>query len=277
MRRTRPAGHGLDGDAGRRVHHAQVESGRRARPTTRSSARRSTPTTRRSARRRSSASGSRSARSRRTARRSRSRATSSATATSGACARGSARPNRAGRTRRRSPARRMGHWGPEDLRRRTSWEQPARSRRRRAATYTTDGRGGGLHGRAGRGERPHAGRRARARRIQDRPVNLFIIGYPKPPDTAAGDLGRADVLAINCNVHGNEASGRESCFTMARQLALTHRPGDPGHAEQDDGADRAVDQRRRPRRQHARQHHRPGPQPRPRADRAGRDQGPRAR
>ena len=35
---------------------------------------------------------------------------------------------------------------------------------------------------------------------------------------------------VNCNVHGNEASGRESCYTMARQLATTEDPGDPRDA-----------------------------------------------
>ena len=61
------------------------------------------------------------------------------------------------------------------------------------------------------------------RRIENRPMNLFIIGYPKPPDTAA-EISAKPTYAINCNVHGNEASGRESCFTMARQLASTEDP-----------------------------------------------------
>jgi len=61
------------------------------------------------------------------------------------------------------------------------------------------------------------------RTLQDRPMNLFIFGYPKPPDTAQ-EISDGPALAINCNVHGNEASGRESCFTMARQLALSDDP-----------------------------------------------------
>jgi predicted deacylase len=61
------------------------------------------------------------------------------------------------------------------------------------------------------------------RTIENRPMNLFIIGYPKPPDTAAA-ISAMPTYAINCNVHGNEASGRESCFTMARQLAFTEDP-----------------------------------------------------
>ena len=62
-----------------------------------------------------------------------------------------------------------------------------------------------------------------ARTLQNRPVNLFVIGYPSPPATAA-EVSATATLAINCNVHGNEASGRESCFTMARQLALSDDP-----------------------------------------------------
>jgi hypothetical protein len=62
-----------------------------------------------------------------------------------------------------------------------------------------------------------------ARTLENRPVNMFIIGYPKPPDTAEA-ISTSPALAINCNVHGNEASGRESCFTMARQLALSEDP-----------------------------------------------------
>ena len=106
---------------------------------------------------------------------------------------------------------------------------------------------------AGRRERPHAGRRARAHAPE--PAGEPV--HHRLPDAAGHRRRRsrtAPSVAINCNVHGNEASGRESCFTMARQLALSHRPGDHRHAEPDDGADRAVDQRRRPRAQPARQH-----------------------
>ena len=56
-----------------------------------------------------------------------------------------------------------------------------------------------------------------------RPVNMFILGYPTPTATAAA-ISNSPALAINCNVHGNEASGRESCFTMARQLAFSTDP-----------------------------------------------------
>ena len=62
-----------------------------------------------------------------------------------------------------------------------------------------------------------------ARTRQNRPMNMFVIGYPKPPETAAA-ISAMPTYAVNCNVHGNEASGRESCFTMARQLAFTEDP-----------------------------------------------------
>ncbi|MDA0164326.1 M14 family zinc carboxypeptidase [Solirubrobacter ginsenosidimutans] len=62
-----------------------------------------------------------------------------------------------------------------------------------------------------------------ARTLENRPMNLWIIGYPKPPETAA-EISAKPTYAINCNVHGNEASGRESCFTMARQLTSTEDP-----------------------------------------------------
>ena len=58
-------------------------------------------------------------------------------------------------------------------------------------------------------------------------MNMFIFGYPTPPATAAAISDRPTV-AINCNVHGNEASGRESCFTQARQLALSTDPAITG-------------------------------------------------
>ena len=62
---------------------------------------------------------------------------------------------------------------------------------------------------------------------QNRPMNMFIFGYPTPPATAQAISDRPTV-AINCNVHGNEASGRESCFTQARQLALSTDPAITG-------------------------------------------------
>ena len=59
--------------------------------------------------------------------------------------------------------------------------------------------------------------------LQNRPQKVLVIGYPKPPDTAAA-ISATPTYWVNCNVHGNEASGRESCYTMARQLATTEDP-----------------------------------------------------
>ena len=49
---------------------------------------------------------------------------------------------------------------------------------------------------------------------------MFILGYPTPPATAAAISNRPTIL-YNCNVHGNEPQGRESCFIFARMLAFT--------------------------------------------------------
>ena len=99
------------------------------------------------------------------------------------------------------------------------------------------------------------------------PQKVLVIGYPKPPDTAAA-ISAMPTYWVNCNVHGNEASGRESCYTMARQLATTEDPAILAMLSQDDGADHAVVEPGGPPEQHARQLDGAGPQPRPRADRA---------
>ena len=52
------------------------------------------------------------------------------------------------------------------------------------------------------------------------PINMFILGYPSPPATAAAISNRPTIL-YNCNVHGNEPQGRESCFIFARMLSFT--------------------------------------------------------
>src|SRR3954471_12494661 len=62
-----------------------------------------------------------------------------------------------------------------------------------------------------------------ARTLENRPMNMFIIGYPKPPETAA-EISAMPTYMLNCNVHGNEPSGRESCLTIARVLATTQDP-----------------------------------------------------
>ena len=55
------------------------------------------------------------------------------------------------------------------------------------------------------------------------PINMFILGYPSPPATAAAISSRPTIL-YNCNVHGNEPQGRESCFIFARMLSFTEDP-----------------------------------------------------
>jgi hypothetical protein len=54
-------------------------------------------------------------------------------------------------------------------------------------------------------------------------INMFIIGYPSPPATAAAISNRPTIL-YNCNVHGNEPQGRESCLIFARMLSFTEDP-----------------------------------------------------
>ena len=58
-----------------------------------------------------------------------------------------------------------------------------------------------------------------ARTQQDRPVNLFIIGYPAAPPTAEAVVAKGSIV-VNCNVHGNEPSSREACLILARELAF---------------------------------------------------------
>ena len=57
------------------------------------------------------------------------------------------------------------------------------------------------------------------RTIQNRPINMFIIGYPTPPRHVK-QVARSTAALINCNVHGNEPSSREACLIMARELAF---------------------------------------------------------
>ncbi|MBX7266683.1 carboxypeptidase [Micromonospora sp. Llam7] len=58
------------------------------------------------------------------------------------------------------------------------------------------------------------------RTLQDRPINMFVVGYPAPPTTPAA-VAATNPLVVNCNVHGNEPGDREACLIMARQLAFT--------------------------------------------------------
>lgn len=58
------------------------------------------------------------------------------------------------------------------------------------------------------------------RTILDRPINMFIIGYPAPPATPEA-VAATSPLLINCNVHGNEPGDREACMILARKLAFS--------------------------------------------------------
>ena len=59
--------------------------------------------------------------------------------------------------------------------------------------------------------------------LEGRAVNMLVLGNPAPPETAAAISDRP-TYAVNCNVHGNEPSGREACLIMARELAFTTDP-----------------------------------------------------
>ena len=58
------------------------------------------------------------------------------------------------------------------------------------------------------------------RTVLNRPINMFVIGYPTPPATPAA-VAATSPVAVNCNVHGNEPGDREACLIMARQLAFS--------------------------------------------------------
>ncbi|MGW4464898.1 M14 family zinc carboxypeptidase [Micromonospora sp. NPDC004704] len=58
------------------------------------------------------------------------------------------------------------------------------------------------------------------RTVLGRPINMFVIGYPTPPATAAA-VAATSPLSINCNVHGGEPGDREACLIMARKLAFS--------------------------------------------------------
>jgi hypothetical protein len=61
------------------------------------------------------------------------------------------------------------------------------------------------------------------RTVLGRPINMFIIGYPRPPRRVSA-VADSTAALINCNVHGNEPSSREACLIMARELAFADDP-----------------------------------------------------
>lgn len=106
-------------------------------------------------------------------------------------------------------------WGDPDVpgeSLRTGWEQTL------GAAYTTD-----VEEYAYTAALDEASERVRVveigRTLQDRPINMFVIGYPQPPATAE-EVAASSTALVNCNVHGNEPSSREACLIMARQLAF---------------------------------------------------------
>jgi len=58
------------------------------------------------------------------------------------------------------------------------------------------------------------------RTLQGRPINMFVFGHPEPPASAA-QISESPTTLIQCHVHGNEPSMRESCLILARELAFT--------------------------------------------------------
>jgi Zinc carboxypeptidase len=61
------------------------------------------------------------------------------------------------------------------------------------------------------------------RTLLGRPINMFVLGYPTPRP-AAPVISNSPALLIQCHVHGNEPSMRESCLILARELAFTKDP-----------------------------------------------------
>ena len=57
------------------------------------------------------------------------------------------------------------------------------------------------------------------RTVQDRPINMFVLGLPAPLATAE-EISASPTAMVNCNVHGNEPSSREACLILARELAF---------------------------------------------------------
>lgn len=109
----------------------------------------------------------------------------------------------------------MPYWGDPNIpgqNLRTEWEAT------NAAAYTSD-----VNEYAYTAALDEASDRVRVveigRTLLDRPINMFIIGYPAPPATAE-EIANSSSALVNCNVHGNEPSSREACLIMARQLAF---------------------------------------------------------
>jgi Zinc carboxypeptidase len=99
---------------------------------------------------------------------------------------------------------------------RTQWE------RTQAAQFTSD-----VNEHAYTAELDAASERVRVveigRTVLDRPINMFIIGFPAAP-RHVNAVAESTSALVNCNVHGNEPSSREACLIMARELAFADDP-----------------------------------------------------
>lgn len=60
----------------------------------------------------------------------------------------------------------------------------------------------------------------------NRPINMLVIGgrHDLTPPRTARQVSDSPAILYNCNVHGNEPQGRESCLIFARMLAFTQDP-----------------------------------------------------
>lgn len=61
------------------------------------------------------------------------------------------------------------------------------------------------------------------RTLQGRPINMFVVGHPRPLRSTRR-ISDSPTVLIQCHVHGNEPSMRESCLILARELAFTDDP-----------------------------------------------------
>jgi hypothetical protein len=61
------------------------------------------------------------------------------------------------------------------------------------------------------------------RTLLGRPINMLIFGNPGPLPSAAR-ISASPTVLLQCHVHGNEPSMRESCLILARELAFTDDP-----------------------------------------------------
>jgi murein tripeptide amidase MpaA len=57
---------------------------------------------------------------------------------------------------------------------------------------------------------------------ENRPLQLVAVGDPAP--ASPQDAADGSVLMYTCSVHGDEPSGREACFQLARDMSTTTDP-----------------------------------------------------